>query len=289
MAITRKSIPIGANAFKNIDCTTIWWLAGGGFLMNSRGTIIMVDPVISTLPDDPARCETGLPLTVKYPLALENAERADMILYTHSDADHLGPISALALAEKLHPVNAGPPPVFEKLVRLGVDWREITSCRYGDLIEEGAVSVEVIDADHPHQMLSILYNYKPRPFRLGDCCGYIVRTPDGNFLFTGDTRLMEFHLKLKDIHVVALDVSVCQFHLSTLGAIVLANTLEQSIIFPYHYGTFDMPDIPGYNGSPDDVLPGIKNNSRVRVYAPGQPFSMKDGAETTAQPYISNI
>ena len=35
-----------ANAFGPQDFTTISWLGGAGFLLNARGTCIMVDPVL---------------------------------------------------------------------------------------------------------------------------------------------------------------------------------------------------------------------------------------------------
>ena len=279
MAYKNMSIPIDASAFGTRDYTTVWWLAGGGFLINTHGTIIMIDPVISTHPDNVKNCETSLALAVKYPINVEKTVRADAVLYTHTDDDHLGPISAPALADRLHPINIGPPPVFEKLVRMGVHHSEIISCRYGDTIKLGDANIEVIDADHPYQIVWGKLHAQ-RPFRTGDCCGYIIRTPDANILFTGDTRLMEFHLKLIDIDIITLDVSRdLSYHISTNGAVVLANTYEQSLVVPYHYGTFDNTDNSAFNGSPDDVLPMINNPERVRVLIPGQPLSMKGGKE----------
>jgi len=281
MAIIKKTVPINDSAFAKTDHTTIWWLGGGGFLINARGVIIMVDPVISVQPDNNNMCETGLPLIINYPLGIKDIKNVDAILYTHSDDDHLGPISAPAIAARLHPRNYGPPPVFEKLTRLGVHHTEIVSCRYGDILEQNNVFIEVIDADHPYGLISITFGDTglPRPFRPGDCCGYILRTSDANLLFPGDTRLMEFHLKLKDIHMAALDVSLCPYHLNTTGAFVLAETLVDSLLYPYHYGTYDEPDNPAFNGNPDILLSMITHPDRVRVYPPGQPLSFKSGKE----------
>ena len=278
-----NSIPITPDAFCMSDHTTLWWLGGGGFMMNSRGTVVLIDPVVSTQPDNPGRCEIGIELVVKYPIDATGIKRVDMILYTHRDSDHLGPITAPALAKRLRPVTVGPPPVFEKLIRLGINHEELISCRPGDDLTAGNVSIEVIDADHPYQLADPFWdhNFKARPTRSGDCCGYILRTVDGSFLFTGDTRLMEHHLRLKNIDVVALDVSRCQFHLNTTGAGALANSLSEAILIPYHYGTYNST-IASYTGSPADVIPRVHNPARARIIVPGQPFSMKDRKEITS-------
>ena len=38
--------PFGAEAFKSSKGTTIRWLGMAGFLVNSRGTIFMIDPLL---------------------------------------------------------------------------------------------------------------------------------------------------------------------------------------------------------------------------------------------------
>ena len=45
-AIPEGTVHIGPEAFGRIDYTEIRWLAGGGAMINSRGTVIMLDPVL---------------------------------------------------------------------------------------------------------------------------------------------------------------------------------------------------------------------------------------------------
>ena len=126
--------PIDKQAFDKVDHTTIRWLGGAGFMINSRGTILMIDPVITTKAGDAQICETGHKKLIDYPISAENVPRLDAVLYSHSDGDHLGGKTAQTLS-KLNLRMIGPPPVFEKLIRLGINPDKADSCRTGDELE----------------------------------------------------------------------------------------------------------------------------------------------------------
>jgi L-ascorbate metabolism protein UlaG (beta-lactamase superfamily) len=115
----------------------------------------------------------------------------------------------------------------------------------------------------------------PRPFRHDDCVGYVVHTPDGSLLFPGDTRLLEVHLHLKNLKFIAIDVSECPYHMGKVGTIVLARTHNDALLFPYHYGTYDMPGNLAHGGNPDYILTQVRNPERFRVYKPGYPLQIK--------------
>ncbi|MBY9078173.1 MBL fold metallo-hydrolase [Paenibacillus sp. HN-1] len=271
------TLPLTSEAFGPSEKTTIYWLAGAAFLINSRGTLIMIDPVLKTKPNDSQISEIDLKLKVKFPIDAVDVPKLNALLYTHSDEDHLAVGTALDLA-LLKPEIVGPAPVYQKLVQIGVDRDLIEMCRTGDQFTIGPVTVEVTPADHPHQLLDAPHHEKP--FRKDDCCGFILNTPDGRFYFPGDTRLMEEHLLIKDIDVLALDVSVCSYHLNHLGATVLANCLKDALLIPYHYGTYDVPGHVAYNGDPQDVFDNTAQGAaRSRVLAPGEPFAFKEGHE----------
>ena len=60
----------------------------------------------------------------------------------------------------------------------------------------------------------------------------------------------------------------------------MANSLENAMLIPYHYGTYDMPDAVAHNGDPREVLSNVRNaQQRVRHLAPGQPFRMRERQE----------
>lgn len=272
---------ITKEAFEKQDYTTLYWTSGGGFMINSHGTIVLLDPVVSTMPGDPSTAENGAPLAVKYPILPEEFIKADAILYTHSDMDHLGRQTAPVL-EKLHAKSFGPPPCYKTLMELGYSWKDVEMCRPDDIYNIGSVTIEVMDADHPHQYYEyfLFGELQEKVFRPGDCVGYKVTTPDGTFFFAGDTRLMEYHLKLKDIDVLALDVSDCSYHLGFSGSVVMGTAVDAKYLIPYHYGSYkyENPEqSPGFLGGPNEVLERVKNgHERARILAPGEPFILKN-------------
>ena len=89
--------------FCNTGSTTIYLVVWGWLLINCHGTCILIDPVLMTASGDASRSESGLPLKVTLPLDPDLIPDRSIILYTHADADHLGPGTALALAKKILP------------------------------------------------------------------------------------------------------------------------------------------------------------------------------------------
>lgn len=267
-----KTMPLHADAFGPSDETTIYWLGGAGFFINARGTLIMIDPILKTMPEQPDYSEIEYKLKVDFPIESSEVPELDLLLYTHSDIDHLAMGTAEDLV-KLNPKIIGPSPVYEMLTKNQINPNMIDMCRPGDEIDVDSVSIQVTPADHPWQLLDVKNNGKP--FRMGDCCGFILNTPDGRFYLPGDTRLMEEHLSVTDIDVLALDSSVDTYHLNHYGASELANSLEDARLIPYHYGTFDVPGHLAHCGDPRDLLARIKNgDSRGKVFAPGEPLKL---------------
>lgn len=275
--VAKDTVYITGEAFAKIDHTEIYWLAGTGFMINSRGTILMIDPLLIRSNTTPMVCEEGIEMVVDFPLNANDVPKLDLLVYTHSDDDHLGRETASILA-KLSPQIYGPPRAFVRLARAGVDPNIVEICRYGDEINVGSIKIEVIKADHPWQLQDP--ERYGQIFREWDAVGFIVTTPDGVFLFPGDTRLLEEHLKIKDINLMALDVSRCEYHINIKGATTLANLMGDALLIPYHYGTYNAPDVPAHCGNPEDVFKNVKNrDKRERVIAPGESVKFLDGKE----------
>lgn len=271
----KETMDIPPQAFENREDTVIYWLGGGGFLLNSRGTILMVDPVLE-MDRETMKCETGHNMLMPYPISASMVPRADCVLYTHPDLDHVGPATSRILSEKAIK-RIGPSPVALKLVEYGAGLEDITVCRSGDTYNVGDLKIEVIRADHPWQLINPKLFGKP--LRGDDACGFIVRTPDGSFMFPGDTRLIESHLDIPSIDVILVDTSKCLFHLNVEGAIILSNSYPNAYLIPYHYGMFDEPQTPAQEqGDPEDVFRSVHNaKERAFVLAPGQPFVLHEG------------
>ena len=70
--------PFGAEAFGGADTTVLRWLGMAGFLINSRGTTMMVDPLLGGF---------DMPVMIE-PISAEDVPRLEAVLVTHSDSDH---------------------------------------------------------------------------------------------------------------------------------------------------------------------------------------------------------
>ncbi|HZJ58058.1 MAG TPA: MBL fold metallo-hydrolase [Clostridia bacterium] len=271
----KDTMEITLDAFDARSDTAIYWLGGGGFLLNSRGTILMVDPVLE-MDKELMKCETGHNMLMPYPISASMVPKADCVLYTHPDLDHVGPTTSQILSQK-GIKRIAPSPVAIKLIEYGADIDDITVCRSGDRYRVGNLEIEVIKADHPWQLINTKLFGKP--LRGDDACGFVVRTPDGSFLFPGDTRLLESHLDIPSIDVILVDTSKCLFHLNVEGAIILCNSYPDAYLIPYHYGMFDEPQTPAQEqGDPKGVFKAVHDaEDRAFTLAPGEPFVLAEG------------
>jgi hypothetical protein len=83
--------PFGEESFGPSDGTTLRWLGMAGFLINSRGTTIMIDPLLEGF---------DMPIMIDMPIAATDVPELDAILVTHSDNDHYSVPTCRALAQR---------------------------------------------------------------------------------------------------------------------------------------------------------------------------------------------
>src|SRR5918993_116817 len=74
-----KTQPFGAKAFTPSNNTTLRWLGMAGYFINSRGTTIMVDPLLKGF---------DMPIMIDFPIATKDVPLLDAVLITHADNDH---------------------------------------------------------------------------------------------------------------------------------------------------------------------------------------------------------
>src|SRR4051812_49545785 len=74
-----RTQPFGAEAFESRQGTVLRWLGMAGCLINSRGTTLMVDPLLG---------DFDMPMMIDFPIAAGNVPRLDAVLVTHSDNVH---------------------------------------------------------------------------------------------------------------------------------------------------------------------------------------------------------
>ena len=275
-AVAPETRPLTPEALGAASDTSIWWLTNAGFMINARGTRLMIDPAISMSPDSPAVHESGHRLLVPLPIRADQVGRLEAVLYTHSDYDHFAPVTAAGLA-RTGARFAGPPLVAEEMAKLGLPGGRFDVVRAREPFRVGEVEVIPTPADHPWQLRDP--EKFGRPFGPEDCCGYLVRTPDGTIWCPGDTRLMSEHLLMREVDVLLLDVGHSEYHLGVESAVELANRLSGAQVIPYHWGSYDAADHPAYNGDPAEVRERIAGaEQRFHVLAPGERFVVRRGA-----------
>ena len=264
MSTSLISRAIDESFFDSEDETLVTWLGGAGVLINGRGTILLIDPLISLIERDGEQvAETGHRLKISLPIRAEQVSRADAVLYTHADDDHLGLPTAEALDGRLAPLFVGPPPVVERLINIGVEPTRTVAAVEGECIEIGQVRVEVTPALHDWK--------SPDHWRRGDCCGFVVRTADGTVWQPGDTRLIDELLEVRGVDVLFFDVACVPTHLGPAGSARLARTCGATDLIAYHYGTYDVPPGGPFGGDPDDCRQYAQGlSARFHLLNPGQ-------------------
>src|SRR3954452_16461745 len=127
--------PFGAAAFGSSAGTTLRWLGMAGVLINSRGTTVMIDPLLGGF---------DMPIMIDMPIAAADVPRVDAILVTHSDNDHFSRPTCRELApvtQAFHSTTYVASLMTEEgLAGVGHG--------IGDVFEVGSVRVEVTPADH---------------------------------------------------------------------------------------------------------------------------------------------
>ena len=249
------------------DQTLVYWLGAAGVLINTRGTIILIDPIISLKSELPMVSENGYKLLITPPVSPDDLDHVDAVMYTHADDDHLCNPTAGRLLPKSTCYHATRRSA-DKLLEFGVTADKIAVHRIGDQFDIDATAVEVTGAEHPWPQnpdCGGAYVY-------GDCCGFLLTTPDGRIWLPGDTQLLPEHLRYRDLDLIIMDFSEDIYHFGKKDALHLANHYRDSDIFMYHYGTFDAPGESAHNADPAEILAAISNPSRFHIIPPGTPY-----------------
>ncbi|HEX8372784.1 MAG TPA: MBL fold metallo-hydrolase, partial [Chthoniobacterales bacterium] len=167
--------PLSLKNFESCDETAVYWLSAAGVLINSRGTTIMIDPILSVVDDDPSRSEIdGKLLLAPPPIMADQVRGLDAILYTHSDGDHMGWRTARALLTS-GATYYTTPYAAKELQKIGVPKDRIREYERHDEFCIGSVRVRMTAAFHPHQ-IGNPRNNNYWFFKGSDCTGFRLET-----------------------------------------------------------------------------------------------------------------
>jgi L-ascorbate metabolism protein UlaG (beta-lactamase superfamily) len=236
--------------FAQREDTVLAWLGMAGVLVNARGTILLIDPLIATVVSGGQElCEGEWRLKVPLAIEAKDVPRVDAVLYTHADGDHFGRMTAEILAGRLHCRFIAPPPVGRLLSAMGIGQDRITVVSDYEKLTIGQAEITVTPA---------LHNWQEKDaWERGDCCGYLIKTPDGAVWHPGDSQLIPELLSISGVDVLFFDVAVVEAHLGPAGSAELAKSSGAKVMVAYHYGTFELPPGSFGNFNPEASLPYV--------------------------------
>ena len=263
-----STIPIGLDLLQQKERTFTAWLGMAGVLDNTRATVILIDPLISLKSNSETLVsEAGYPLKVPLPIQAGDLRRVDAVLYTHADDDHIGRVTIKTLAQQTQCIFIAPPPVAKIIQEEGVPSERIHLARDFETLRVGQAEITITPALHDWQEVN--------PWQRGDCCGYLVKTPDGSIWHPGDTRLIDELLDFKNVDVLFFDIAAVNSHLGPEGSARLGASSGARVMIAYHYGTFDLPPGSFANCDPQDALPFVEGMAAPLLQLnPGEPFWM---------------
>jgi L-ascorbate metabolism protein UlaG (beta-lactamase superfamily) len=255
-----KTQPFGAKAFDPSKQTTIRWLGFAGFFVNSRGTTFMVDPVLEGF---------DMPVLIDFPIAPKDVPRLDAVLVTHADNDHFSVPTNQGLK--------GATRIYHSTVYVDSLMKNLglpsAGHDIGDTFRVGPVQVKLTPADHAYQ--NAYPGMSNRHFKNEDACGFWIETPDGSIWAPGDSRLTPGHLTMPTPDAIFFDFSDSEWHYTFEGAVKVANAYPNTPLLLCHWGSVDAPDFNPFNGDPAKLATHIVNPERIKVLAPGEPFTLK--------------
>jgi len=252
--------PFGAETFEASGRTTLRWMGMAGFLINSRGTTLMVDPLLEGF---------DMPVMITFPIDSRDVPRLDAILVTHSDNDHYSVPTNRALAPVTREFHSTR--YVDSLMRS--DGLPSVGHDIGDVFNVGPVRVTVTPADHAWQ--NAYPGTSTRRFKEEDSAGFWIETQDGTIWAPGDSRLIpEHHLRMPTPDALLLDFSDSEWHFGLAGAARMANAYPDTPLLLHHWGSVNAPDFAPFNGDPQTLYGLVTNPDRIHVLAPGEPFTL---------------
>jgi L-ascorbate metabolism protein UlaG (beta-lactamase superfamily) len=259
-----ETVPILADFFEQTAHTRLAWLGMAGAVINARGTVVLIDPLLGTMEQGGRTVsEAGFPVDIPLPISPGDIPRADLVCYTHGDEDHIGRLTAKTLADHLDCRFMAPPPVARVVNSLGIPKERILTAHDFETLKLGALELTVTPALHDWQ--------EENPWQRGDCCGYLVRTPEGSVWHPGDSRLIDELLSIHNVDVLFFDVADVDSHLGPTGSARIAASSGARVLIPYHYWTFGHSPGPFADFNPQSLTDSVEGmNVRIVSLKPGE-------------------
>jgi L-ascorbate metabolism protein UlaG (beta-lactamase superfamily) len=202
----------------------VTWLGQGGFLLESEGSRLVIDPYFSNIVEE----REGLKRLVAPPLLIKDL-CPDLLFITHNHMDHFDPI---ALPEiHLHfpkAIIAGPLSVISKAMEMNFNPDVLIQIDKNQDFNFGPFKITATPAYHsdPHTV------------------GLLIETSEKNIYLSSDSLYKEAlcgeikQLSGKAIDMVIVCINGKLGNMNWQEAVKLTNELAPQIAIPMHYGMF---------------------------------------------------
>lgn len=259
-AVPLKTVKMTSTDFGKKEGTSVYWLGGGGAMINSYGTVIMIDPLLEGF---------DMPLLIDMPIEPKDVPHVDGIFISHVDNDHYSRMTCRDLKGVCKAYHTSF--YVASLMKEECDVDGIGH-DIGEHVLINDVDIEFTPADHAWQNDVEKYNY--RIWQDREYCGFYVRCRDVKIWYVGDSKLLDSQLHMDPPDVIFFDFADNPVHIGLKNAYKLANTYPDAKLVLIHWGSVDAPDASAFNGNPQDIIDNVTNPQRVVVLAPGQELKL---------------
>ncbi|MGT2686682.1 MBL fold metallo-hydrolase [Streptococcus porcinus] len=254
-AMPEKTIPLPLSAFEKIEGTRVYWLGNASIMINSRGTILMIDPVLDSF---------DMPLLIDMPIDSKIIPKIDGLLISHIDNDHLS-FETLENCKAVTKSYHAPAHVADIMIAQGFATNEYA---VGDRFTINDITITTTPTRHNWQ--NSISKYRYREWKEEEYLGFWFDTVDGSIWLPSDSKLMSEHLEMSPADLILFDFSDNEWHITYDGAIKEANAYPKADLLTIHWGSVDAPTWNTFNGNPEQLRKDIVNPNRVHALNIGE-------------------
>lgn len=200
------------------------WLGQSGFLFESRGERLLIDPFFSDIVEQ----KQGLKRLMQPPIPIEGLEPS-VIFITHDHLDHFDPIALPQIHAFYRNLPIiGPESVMKKANEMGFTPSVLRLIEKGKTIEIGNFKITATAAYHSD------------PFSVG--C--LIEVNDKTIYYSGDTLLTDtllddiLSINNRSIDIVFIVINGRLGNMNVQEALELTSQLNPKLAIPMHYGMF---------------------------------------------------